>query len=119
MGLSAKLAQNQPPRKSREIMIGPRAHSILALLLLKAGASGRVFPIRRDSLRQAINWGYQRAGVPSWSRNTLRHTSASQIRREFDPDTARSVVAHSKANMTEHYALLDQRKAAEVAKRIG
>jgi integrase len=57
--------------------------------------------------------------VPHWHPNQLRHTKATEIRREAGLDAARVVLGHRTPAVTEVYAELDTRKAAEVMARIG
>jgi len=55
----------------------------------------------------------------AWHPNQLRHTTGTKLRREFDLDTARAVLGHSKADTTEIYAERDRRRAAEVIEQTG
>jgi integrase len=57
--------------------------------------------------------------VPVWRPHQLRHTKATEIRREAGLDAARAVLGHRKAQVTEVYAELDVSKAAEVMSRLG
>src|SRR5262249_18847959 len=57
--------------------------------------------------------------VPHWHANQLRHSTATQIRREFGLDAARVVLGHRSPQITETYAELDMGHAAEVMERIG
>ncbi len=54
-----------------------------------------------------------------WSPNRLRHTAATEIRREFGLEAAQVILGHSQANVTQVYAERDIAKGIEVAKRIG
>jgi integrase len=54
-----------------------------------------------------------------WSPNQLRHTAATEIRREFGLEAAQVILGHSQANVTQVYAERDLAKGIEVAKRIG
>ncbi len=54
-----------------------------------------------------------------WHPHQLRHTKATQIRREFGLDEARAVLGHRSATITEVYAEIDANTAAEVMKRLG
>jgi len=71
------------------------------------------------SYRRAIERGCEKAGVPIWHPHQLRHTKATEIRREFGLDGARAVLGHRSPVITEHYAELDMGKAAEVAAKLG
>jgi integrase len=61
----------------------------------------------------------QSAAVPHWHPHQLRHTKATEIRREAGLDAARAVLGHRSPVMTEVYAELDMAKAAEVMERLG
>jgi integrase len=57
--------------------------------------------------------------IPHWHPHQLRHTKATEIRREAGLDAARAVLGHRSPVITEHYAELDVTKAAEVMERLG
>ena len=54
-----------------------------------------------------------------WAPNQLRHTAATEIRREFGLEAAQVALGHSQANVTQVYAERDMQKGIEVARRIG
>jgi integrase len=54
-----------------------------------------------------------------WHPNQLRHNAATEIRRRFDLDAARTVLGHSDLKTSEVYALRDLGRALEVARTIG
>ena len=125
--------------KARKIYIGPRAQSILAPWLLKHARFEHVWihragaPYSTDSYRRAIqraveraNWdrekeaGDDASNLPTWSPQQVRKTTATEIRRQLDVESAASVLGHSSSIVTqEHYASADQRRAIEAAKRLG
>ena len=72
-----------------------------------------------NSYRQAIVRGCDRAGVPHWHPNQLRHNAATAIRKQFGLDAARAILGHSTAVVTEVYAELDAGQAAAVMARVG
>jgi integrase len=57
--------------------------------------------------------------VPHWHPNQLRHTKATEIRREAGLDAARVVLGHRSPQITETYAEIDVKKAAEVMAQLG
>jgi integrase len=57
--------------------------------------------------------------VPRWHPHQLRHTKATEVRREFGLDAARVVLGHRSPQITETYAEIDVNKAAEVMARLG
>jgi integrase len=130
----------------RVIFLGPRAQAALTPFLEdrhpgaylfcpgEAAAeflrrSGRLVRYRRRrapgkcyttaSYDWAIAKACVRAGVPHWTPNQLRHSKATEIRREVGLDAARAVLGHRSPAVTETYAELDQAKAAEVMERLG
>jgi len=54
-----------------------------------------------------------------WAPNRLRHTAATEIRREFGLEAAQVILGHSAADVTQVYAERDLAKGVEVARRIG
>jgi len=57
--------------------------------------------------------------IPHWHPNQLRHSRATEIRREAGLDAARVVLGHRSPQVTEVYAEIDVNKAAEVMARLG
>lgn len=57
--------------------------------------------------------------IPHWHPHQLRHTKATEIRREFGLDAARVALGHTSPLITELYAELDTGKAIEVAAKLG
>jgi integrase len=72
-----------------------------------------------DSYRSAIQRAAKRAKVESWAPHRLRHTRATEIRRDYGLDAAQAVLGHRGVKVTEVYAELEMAKAKEVARRIG
>jgi integrase len=72
-----------------------------------------------SSYDRAIANACARTGVPHWAPNQLRHTRATELRKEYGLDTARAVLGHTSHTVTEVYAELDNAKAAEVMERLG
>jgi integrase len=54
-----------------------------------------------------------------WHPNQLRHTKATELRREAGLDAARVVLGHRSPQVTEVYAELDTARAAELMARLG
>ena len=54
-----------------------------------------------------------------WSPNRLRHSAATQLRKEFGIESARVVLGHTSARVTEIYAEQDLARAAEIMSRVG
>jgi integrase len=54
-----------------------------------------------------------------WSPNRLRHSAATDIRRQFGLEAAQIILGHSAADVTQVYAERDLNKGMEVARVIG
>jgi len=72
-----------------------------------------------SSLRCAIKRACKRAKVPVWTAMQLRHTAATEAREAFGLDAAQARLGHRTAQITQVYASLSERRAAEVATALG
>ncbi len=54
-----------------------------------------------------------------WSPNQLRHSAATELRREFGIEAARVVLGHTSPAVTMIYAAADEKAAAEIMNRVG
>ncbi len=59
------------------------------------------------------------AAIPHWHPHQLRHSMATEIRRQHGLDAARAVLGHRSPKITEVYAEIDTNKAAEVMAQLG
>lgn len=73
----------------------------------------------KDSYRVAIQRECRLAGVPPWSPNQLRHSQATDLRREFGIEAAQAVLGHSELGVTQVYAERDMARAREVMRLVG
>lgn len=71
------------------------------------------------SYRRAIARACTGAGIPIWHPHQLRHARATEIRRVYGLETARVILGHRSASVTEIYAELDRQKAMDVVQDIG
>jgi integrase len=71
------------------------------------------------SYAHAIQRACERAGVPVWSPNQLRHNAATRIRAAYGIEAARIILGHSSAVTSEIYAEIDREKAKEIVAKIG
>lgn len=55
----------------------------------------------------------------AWHPHQLRHNAATHLRKEFGLETARIILGHRSAAITEVYAELDHEKAVEAAAKVG
>ncbi len=61
----------------------------------------------------------KRNNIPHWFPNQLRHTRATDVRKEFGLDYASAVLGHSNLEITLTYAEQAKAKAAEVMAKVG
>ncbi len=90
----------------------------------------------RSSYARAVKRGIERANkqilkkaeekgiekpvlLPNWHPNQLRHTAATNIRKQFGLEAAQIILGHAKADVTQIYAERDAEKAIEVIRKIG
>jgi len=71
------------------------------------------------ALAHAVSIACKRHGLDHWHPHQLRHSKATEIRREYGLDAARAVLGQHAPQVTELYAELDLGKAMEVAKKLG
>ncbi len=57
--------------------------------------------------------------IPNWAPNQLRHTRATELRKEFGLDAARCILGHRSPLITEVYAELDASAAEKIMSAIG
>ncbi|QEL17137.1 tyrosine-type recombinase/integrase [Limnoglobus roseus] len=70
-------------------------------------------PYKRRIYGLSIHKACDRAGVPRWHPNQIRHWAATEVRKHRNLDAARALLGHSETATTEIYAEMD----AEAAKR--
>jgi integrase len=73
----------------------------------------------RQRTEEAADMGIEPMHVPHWHANQLRHSKATEIRREFGLEAAQVILGHAKADITQVYAERDSRLAVEVSRKIG
>ncbi len=67
------------------------------------------------SYARAIKYAAQKASVEDWSPNQLRHSAATEIRKQFGLEAAASILGHSEIGVTQVYAEADATLALQVA----
>lgn len=68
---------------------------------------------------RAVRRACEKAGIAPWHAHRVRHSVAREMEREFGLEGARAMLGHRSASMTVHYSGLDERRAAEIAARVG
>ena len=107
--------RNASKRAARKTPVQPSQHN--RAKAKPARTAGDVYTV--ESYRRAIAYGCKKAGIPKWHPHQLRHSAATQLRKEFGLDVARAVLGHSSPAVTAHYAELDLSKAAEAMGQVG
>jgi integrase len=67
----------------------------------------------------AIGYACDRAGVPRWHPNQLRHNAATRLRKLHGIEVARIILGHADLATTEVYAEADVTKALDVMSEFG
>jgi len=71
------------------------------------------------SYRRAIHRACDKAEIPRWSPNRLRHSAATEIRKRFGLEAAQVTLGHASADITQVYAERDNTLAIQVAREVG
>jgi len=72
-----------------------------------------------DTYRHAVQRVCKRLDIEKWTPNQLRHTAATEIRKQFGLEAAQVVCGHQTADVTQVYAERDIALAIQVAKAVG
>ncbi|QDT68783.1 site-specific tyrosine recombinase XerC [Planctomycetes bacterium MalM25] len=80
---------------------------------------GTLDPYNVNAYRIAIHRACEKAGHAKWSPNQLRHTAATEVRKQFGLEAAQVVCGHQSADVTQIYAERDVSLAKEVARKVG
>ena len=84
-----------------------------------AQGRGKLIPYNVNAYRIAIHRACEKAGLPKWSPNQLRHTAATEVRKKFGLEAAQVMCGHQSADVTQIYAERDVSLAMEVARSVG
>lgn len=72
----------------------------------------------KHSLGRAISRACKKAGVPAWHPYQLRHLAGTMVRDALGCEAAQALLGHSSMQMTQHYAKINEQKAAKAAKSM-
>jgi len=116
------------------VFLGSRAQEALRPFLLRSDDAHCFSPQEsaghgRDhydttSYRQAVRYGIAKANrylgeaIPFWTPHQLRHTKATEIRREFGVEAAQVFLGHCSADVTQVYAQRDLLLARRIAQQM-
>ena len=104
--------------QSRTLHFGPQAQLILSRYL-SADPDAKLFNVTRNAFCRAITRACDKAGIERWVPHQMRHTNACDVREQFGLEHTQAVLGHASADMSQHYAKISSKKAAEVARKIG
>jgi integrase len=85
-------------------------------------AQGQRMPGRHyttNGYAHAVQRAAEKAGVPHWHPNQLRHTFATEVRDAHGLEAAQVLLGHSRADVTQVYAERNLALALKVAAEIG
>jgi integrase len=110
-----------PPSQQNRKKAGPRkkpgvVYTVDAYGKSIAKAVGRH---NREDAEVAAKEGREPRPVPHWHPNQLRHTRATEVRREFGLEAAQVTLGHARADVTQVYAERDRALAEKIALAIG
>jgi integrase len=71
------------------------------------------------SYRKAIARACELADVPAWHPHQLRHTAATDLRRQFGIEAASTMLGHAHVKTTEIYAEADVERSRQIALEVG
>lgn len=103
--------------KKREEATTPRRPDQIPDLPMTDRKVGNCYSV--NTYRKAIQYACDHAGIPKWHPHQLRHTAATELRKQYGVEVARAVLGHSNLSATEIYAEVDATIAAKVAKERG
>ena len=61
----------------------------------------------------------EKAGIPSWAPNRIRHSFATSARKEYGIEVASVLLGHSEIGITQVYAEQDFNAAIDAARKLG
>jgi integrase len=73
----------------------------------------------RNSYARAVRRAAVKAGVGTWSPHRIRHTFATEVRKQYGLEAVQVTLGHAHASISEVYAQRDYALAARVAKEVG
>lgn len=75
--------------------------------------------VPEESKKRLVALAQQWRNKYTWHPNQLRHTAATEIRREYGLEAAQVVLGHATADITQVYAERDSKLAVQVMSKIG
>jgi integrase len=72
-----------------------------------------------NAFDHAIRRACEKAGVPNWTPNQLRHNAGTRIRAAYGIEAARIILGHASAVTSEIYAEIDREQAREIMRKLG
>jgi integrase len=110
---------NEQRKFLRVLCFNATCQAILKRHILKCGGTGKIFRVSHSGLRTAIGRACKKIGVPRFGPNALRHTAATEVRKQRGLEGAQHLLGHKSISSTERYAELSLDKAKDAARAIG
>jgi integrase len=113
--VEAEAARHEKQRQSRKTRVQPSQRN-------RRKASPKRKPRDRydvASYRRAITRGCVKGGITPWSPNRLRHAHATDLRRKYGIEAAKTVLGHRQLSATLLYAEADMEAARAVMAEVG
>lgn len=103
--------------KSRTLYLADPAKPII-LRHMKADPSAKLFPMRRETLTEAIKRACVKADVPVHTAHWIRHTVATKLADQLGTEFAQRALGHSSQSTTMRYSTAAEVKAIEAVKSL-
>lgn len=92
----------------------------------RPGSNRKRIPRRRagdaygvDAYRRAITRACEKAGVPHWHPHQLRHTAATELRKQYGLEAAQVILGHRTLTVTQVYAERNVEAAMRIMAEVG
>lgn len=115
-------AERRRRARLRALRVTPLFPSHLRALETKRRATPERHPRDRYDVvtyARAITRACERARVPVWSPERLRHNAATEARRRFGLEAASALLGHRLVETTQVYAELSRTRALQIAAEVG
>ena len=129
-GIEHKMAHR---RQTRVIPLGPKTLALLRLWLEKCpfpesfvfrptqqkGSRGKLQQFARYGYGDSVAWACEKAGVPAFAPNQVRHTVGEEVRESHGLEYVQALLGHRSRASSERYAPVVESLAEKVANKRG
>jgi len=112
---------HDPDARRRQALLPPDSETIRSVPQRLGEAGGQDTARARRPPDQGAEGQDQgaAASLPHGHPDQLRHNSATNVRRELNPDAAQVLLGHNKADVTQVYAQQGMNRAVAMAAKVG